>query len=82
MNLNTVKPKTLVFSNGIWKHMPHDNFLINVAKRNEQPLRPLELHLEAGKTVRVGDFVFRQEKFHASILRESSEANGKSTHLS
>lgn len=74
--------RTLVFSNGIWKPMPHDNFLINVANKNKQPLRPLEHHLQAGEVVKVGGYTFKQEKAHGPVLRESPRADGKSTHLS
>lgn len=51
-----------MFSNGIWKPMPHDNFLINVANRAQQPIRPIEAQLHKGAVVKVGQFTFREKK--------------------
>jgi hypothetical protein len=57
-----MNPRVLVFSNGIFKPMPHDNFLINVARKANEPVRPIEQHLKNGELVRVGNFQFKMEQ--------------------
>ncbi len=52
----------LVFSNGVWKPMPHDNFMLNVAHKNKQLIRPIEAQLREGKVVKVGGFTFKETK--------------------
>jgi hypothetical protein len=55
--------RILYYSNGIFKPMPHDNFLINVARDNGRiPVRPLEQHLKEGKTIKVGPYQFKLEQ--------------------
>jgi hypothetical protein len=50
------------FSNGIWKPLPHDNFLINVANKAKSLVRPIEAQLHKGEVVKVGHFTFREKQ--------------------
>ena len=70
--MQLLKPQ--YFSNGIWKAMPHDNFLINEANKRKLLIRPIELHLKQGEVVRVGPYVFKlqQEKKHEGDAHKGS----------